>query len=62
MSTENHDLKTPEGVAALMRTSKTEDEWNANCDAVKSANDGYPNFWFATVLASGLVGEVTSKF
>ena len=63
----DHDLKTPEGVAALMRTSKTESEWNANCDAVKEAHafegrSTYPSFWWATIMQSGLASEVTSKF
>ena len=52
-----HDLTTPEGVAAHMSESKSEEDWNARCDQVKEANGGYPRFWFATVLASGLADK-----
>ena len=48
------DLTTEEGVTALMETSKSEAEWNDNCDAVKKANGGYPGFWYAAVIESGL--------
>jgi hypothetical protein len=51
------DLTTRDGVAALMRSSKSEEEWNANCDKVKAANQGYPDFWYATVILSGLAGD-----
>ncbi len=40
-------------VVALMETSKSEAEWNANCDKVKKACDGYPSFWYEAVIASG---------
>jgi len=53
------DLKTPEGVKSLMESSKSEAEWNANCDAVKAANGGYPNFWYALVIQSGLLAETS---
>lgn len=64
---ETYDLKTPEGIAALMRTSKTEADWNANADKIKEANalDGkpaYPCFWWDTIVRSGLIAEVTNKF
>lgn len=48
------DLTTEAGVVALMQSSKSESEWNNNCDKVKAANDGYPEFWFGAVIASGL--------
>ena len=57
MSDSNHDLTTPEGVKALMSSSKSEQEWNANCDKVKAANNGYPSFWYAEIVMSGLMAK-----
>ena len=57
-----HDLTTAEGVAALMRQSKSETEWNDNCDKVKRANGGYPDFWWTTVMVSGLANAVQATW
>lgn len=51
-----------EEVVKLMESSKTEQEWNDNCDKVKKACDGYPDFWFSTIISSGLGGRVMAKF
>lgn len=45
---------TEEQVVALMGSSKTETQWNDNCDKVKAACDGYPEFWYKAVILSGL--------
>lgn len=42
-----------EEVIALMETSKSEEEWDANCDIVKERCDGYPDFWYTTMITSG---------
>lgn len=49
-------------VSALMESSQTEQEWNNNCDKVKKACNGYPNFWFEVIIMSGLAGRVTARF
>lgn len=49
-------------VIALMRSSKSEREWNDNCTKVKTACGGYPSWWFATIVSSGLAGEVAASF
>ncbi len=49
---------TQDEVVALMKSSKSEAEWNANCDAVKRACGGYPEFWYAAILASGILVNV----
>lgn len=41
-------------VIALMSSSKSEEEWNQNLDAVKGACGGYPSFWYAAVVRSGV--------
>ncbi len=57
-----HDLTTPEGVKAQMESSTTREEWDSNCDAVKAANKGYPQFWYALIVASGLLSRISSKW
>lgn len=61
MTTEQ-DLTTVEGVKALMRSSRSEEEWNDNCNAVKRANGGYQAFWFGAVVLSGLAAEVKDSW
>jgi len=51
-----------EEVVALMESSRNEDEWNANCDTVKRKCNGYPSFWFQTIIVSGLAGRVQSSW
>lgn len=51
-----------EEVTKLMSSSKTEEEWNNNCDKVKRAFNGYPDFWFPDIIMSGLCGKVTKQF
>jgi len=46
-----------EQVTKLMRSSKNESEWNANCDKVKAACGGYPSFWYTEIIMSGLADE-----
>ena len=53
----NENLKLEEGVVALMRSSKSKKEWNANCDKVRAANQGYPDFWFQAIIASEVKTE-----
>jgi len=45
-------------VVKLMKTSKTEEEWNNNCDKVKKACDGYPPFWYQAIILSGLMASL----
>jgi hypothetical protein len=50
-------------VEALMESSKTEAEWNANCDKVKEVFAGqYPGFWYAAIVISGLMARTVAKF
>jgi hypothetical protein len=51
---------TEEQVIDLMRSSKSEGEWNFNCEKVKQACGGYPEFWYKSIILSGLCNE-TSK-
>ena len=56
------ELTTKDGVKELMQSSKSEKEWNANCDKVKAANNGYPSFWFAEVVMSGLMDKTAKTW
>lgn len=50
-------------VVKLMESSKSENEWNSNCDKVKLAHDGqYPNYWYETIIMSGVANKVMSNF
>lgn len=46
-----------EEVKSLMKSSKNEQEWNNNCDKVKKAFNGYPDFWYMDIISSGLKDE-----
>ena len=47
---------TSREVIELMVKSKSEDEWNENCDKVKAAFDGkYPPYWFNKVILGGIL-------
>ena len=56
------DPRTKEGVLELMRTSQNEVQWDYNCDTVKAANGGYPDFWYATMILSGEADKILGKF
>lgn len=49
-------------VIELMKSSKNEQEWNANCNKVKLANNGYPDFWYSSIIASGIYAETAANF
>ena len=49
-------------VIALMESSKSDEEWNANCDKVKKAYGGYPDYWYAEIVLSGLCDRVSAKY
>ncbi len=54
---------TQDEVILLMDSSKTEQEWNDNCDKVKAAHDGrYPDYWFMSIVLSGLRDRCVEKF
>lgn len=49
-------------VIALMESSKSEEQWNANCGRVKAAFGGqYPPFWFPAIILSGLMRRVMGE-
>lgn len=51
-----------EEVTDLMKSSISEEDWNRNCDIVKERCGGYPSFWYAAIVLSGLAGEVSSSW
>ncbi len=42
-------------VMQLMCSSRNKTEWNDNCQKVKAACGGYPDFWFKAIIQSGLM-------
>lgn len=51
-----------EDVVALMESSQNETEWNDNCDAVKRAFGGYPNWWYEAIMMSGVGHRVQQSW
>lgn len=51
-----------EEVVKLMKSSKSEKEWNENCDKVKKECNGYPDFWYVEIIMSGLAGRKHTEF
>ena len=49
-------------VIDLMASSKNETEWNANCDKVKSACGGYPDFWYPAIIMSGVLTKCRANW
>lgn len=49
-------------VIDLMKSSKSESEWNDNCDKVKAACGGYPGFWYSTIILSGIAAQVAATW
>lgn len=49
-------------VVALMKSSKSEVQWNANCDKVKKACGGYPDFWYSAIVVSGVAAQTAAGF
>jgi hypothetical protein len=55
------DLTTEEGVAELLKSSMTEDEWDENCDKILAANNQeYPDFWYKVAIP--IASELTAKW
>lgn len=50
-------------VVALMKTSKTNEEWRINANKVKDAFGGdYPNFWYRAIIMDGVAKEVLGPY
>ena len=59
---ESPKLTTQEEVVALMKSSKSEQEWNDNCDKVKADFNDYPDFWYPAIVMSGVAQETANNF
>ena len=54
---------TQEQVKALMESSTSTAQWNANAQRVKRECGGdYPEFWYPAIMQSGLAKRVLAKF
>ena len=56
------DLTIESDVTELMESSQSAQELGDNANRVKSANNGYPPFWYSAVILSGLLGRVTARW
>jgi hypothetical protein len=62
MTTKEYNLTIEQDVTEYMAQARSEDDWNARCEAVKEANNGYPAFWFVAIVLSGLAGKTAANF
>jgi hypothetical protein len=54
---------TKNEVVELMKSSRSEHEWNLNCDKVQEAFGGqYPDFWYAEIILSGLLSATSENW
>lgn len=52
-----------QAVVDLMKSSRSEAEWNANCLKVRAAFSGnYPDFWYPVIFVSGVGRDTLAKF
>ena len=50
-------------VRDLMASSKSEKEWNENCDKVKAANNRkYPFKWYVEIILGGVLTTAQSNW
>ena len=53
---------TPEELGRL-KACKSDEEWNAACDAVKATRNGdYPPDWWPVMKLSGLMDQILGSF
>lgn len=49
-------------VLELMKSSKSEIEWEKNCNTVKERCNGYPDFWYSAIIFSDVMGKTVNKW
>jgi hypothetical protein len=49
-------------VVDLMASSTSEDQWQRNCSVVRERCGGYPDFWHAAIINSGLRVRVAASW
>lgn len=52
----------PQQVIDLLKTSESEAQWNANCDTIKKACGGYPDFWWNDIILSGVMRRIANRW
>lgn len=59
----NHETFTEKDLFQFMAEAKTAKKWEENADKVKAAyGNQYPNFWYKTVILSGLLAMLQSHW
>lgn len=51
-----------QAVIDLMESSQSAKEWDNNCGTVKEACDGYPEFWWASIIKSGRADQIMARW
>ncbi len=55
-------MMSEQEVKELMESSTSEQDWNNKCDEVKKRCNGYPNFWYDLIIASGLGKKIARSY
>lgn len=56
---------TPNDKIGFMRAAAlvtSDREWGTLCDSVKAHHNGYPEWWFETVVQSGMAAEIFRRW
>jgi len=56
------NLTNQDRAVELLKASKSTQEWNNACNAIKVANNGYPSWWYGAVIAPMLLQETARKW
>ncbi len=49
-------------VTDYMKAATSEADWDDRADEVKRRCDGYPSFWYMTIVVSGLMNQVVQSW
>lgn len=56
------NIMNKQEVIDLMKSSKSKQEWNSNCDKVKAACGGYPKWWYGEIVMQGIAEQVANTW
>ncbi len=49
-------------VVELMKGSRSQREWDINCETVRGACKGFPDFWYKAIVTSDVEKDTRAKF
>lgn len=49
-------------VIDFMSQEISENDWNTRCDEVKRRCNGYPAFWYSSIVQSGMMSKTEARW